>query len=213
MRNWKHLYFGELFPGARKKQPHHQATKRVCSTAAYATVNSCRLDAIVLKGKFSASHWKKYWVWNAVWKGERGKRSAHCVDNSQFNLKKIKQTSLSPVLQVKAIFNIPGLLNIVIVWSEHKEEDCVAELLLQDEVYPPLISTQLLFLDSSQSLHGQNAFKVSGGTSLGSRCLPSSFRWSPLPLITTCIWPHTSGQKSTSRDWGTRQDDLEGELS
>lgn len=47
----------------------------------------------------------------------------------------MKQTSLSPVLQVKAIFNIPGLLNIVIVWSEHKEDDCVAELLLQDEVY------------------------------------------------------------------------------
>lgn len=108
---------------------------------------------------------------------EKGGKDLHTVLITPSSIKKkIKQTSLSPVLQVKAIFNIPGLLNIVIVWSEHKEEDCVAELLLQDEVYPPLISTQLLFLDSSQSLHGQNASKVSGGTSLGSRCLPSSFR-------------------------------------
>lgn len=58
------------------------------------------------------------------------KRSAHCVDNSQFNSSPPKKKnlsldpSLSPVLQVKAIFN----MNIVIVWCEHKKEKKIALL-------------------------------------------------------------------------------------
>lgn len=81
---------------------------------------------------------------------EKGEKDLHTVLIIPQKTNLSLDPSLSPVLQVKAIFNIPGLLNIVIVWSEHKKEKKIT--LWQSSCSRMKFTsthTQLLFLDGA----------------------------------------------------------------